>query len=183
MCMLSCSVMSSSLLDLYLARLFCPWHFPGENTGVGCHFLLQGIFLTQESNPCLWYLLHWQADSLPLSHLGSPPIEMKRVKQRGNLEGPINPQKVTHVLHNIDFPYSDPSFARRNKTKLRTKAVRQDQPKRLVSFERKSIIIGDGGPVCHWLVCRLHKPRSCLNPRISHSVSLEWWGESHSWQF
>ena len=34
-----------------------------------CHFLLQGIFLTQELNPSL---LHWQADSLPLSHLGSP---------------------------------------------------------------------------------------------------------------
>ena len=36
---------------------------------MGCHFLLQGIFLTQESNLCL---LHWQADSLPLSHQGSP---------------------------------------------------------------------------------------------------------------
>ena len=46
-----------------------PWDFSGKNTRVGCHFLLQGIFLTQGSNPCL---LHWQADSLPLSHLGSP---------------------------------------------------------------------------------------------------------------
>ena len=27
-----------------------PWNFPGKNTGVGCHFLLQGIFLTQGSN-------------------------------------------------------------------------------------------------------------------------------------
>ena len=33
---------------------------PGKNTGVGCHFLLQGIFLTQGLNP---HLLHWQADS------------------------------------------------------------------------------------------------------------------------
>ena len=31
-------------------RLLCPWDFPGKNTGVGCHFLLQGIFLTQGSN-------------------------------------------------------------------------------------------------------------------------------------
>ena len=30
---------------------------PGKNTGVGCHALLQGIFLTQGSNPCLLYLL------------------------------------------------------------------------------------------------------------------------------
>ena len=33
------------------------------------HFLLQGIFLTQRSNPCL---LYWQTYSLPMSHLGSP---------------------------------------------------------------------------------------------------------------
>jgi len=34
---------------------------PGKNTGVGCHFLLQGIFPTQELNP---HFLHWQVDSL-----------------------------------------------------------------------------------------------------------------------
>ena len=33
------------------ARLLCPWGSPGKNTGVGCHALLQGIFLTQRSNP------------------------------------------------------------------------------------------------------------------------------------
>ena len=32
------------------ARLLCPWDFPGKHTGVGCHFLLQGIFPTQGSN-------------------------------------------------------------------------------------------------------------------------------------
>ena len=31
-------------------RLFCPWDFPGKNTGVGCHFLLQRISLTQGLN-------------------------------------------------------------------------------------------------------------------------------------
>ena len=45
-------------------RLLRPWDFPHKNTGVGCHFLLQGIFPTQELNPSL---LHWQAESLPLS--------------------------------------------------------------------------------------------------------------------
>ena len=43
-----------------------------KNTGVGCYFLLQGIFLTQGSNPHLLCLLHCQVDSLPLSHLGNP---------------------------------------------------------------------------------------------------------------
>ena len=42
-----------------------------QNTGVGCHFLLQGIFLTQGSNLHLLDFQHWQADSLPLSFLGS----------------------------------------------------------------------------------------------------------------
>ena len=31
--------------------LFCPWNSPGKNTRVSCHSLLQGIFLTQGSNP------------------------------------------------------------------------------------------------------------------------------------
>ena len=43
--------------------------FPNNNTGVGCHFLLRGIFPTQGLNLCF---LNWQVDSLPLSHLGSP---------------------------------------------------------------------------------------------------------------
>ena len=44
-------------------RLLHPWGSPGKNTGVGYHVLLQGIFLTQESNP---HLLHQQVDSLLL---------------------------------------------------------------------------------------------------------------------
>ena len=31
----------------------CPWDSPGKNIGVGCHFLLQGTFLIQGSNPGL----------------------------------------------------------------------------------------------------------------------------------
>ena len=34
-------------------RLLCPWDFPGKSIGVGCHFLLQGIFPTQGLNPGL----------------------------------------------------------------------------------------------------------------------------------
>ena len=32
----------------------------GKNTGVDCHFLFQGIFLTQELNPCLLHLLYYK---------------------------------------------------------------------------------------------------------------------------
>ena len=42
--------------------------FPRHNTGVGCHFLLQGVLPTHSSN---LHLLHWQVDSLPLSHQGN----------------------------------------------------------------------------------------------------------------
>ena len=39
-------------------RFLCPWDFPGKNAEVGCHFLLQGIFLTQGSSLGLLHLLH-----------------------------------------------------------------------------------------------------------------------------
>ena len=73
--MLSRPVMSNCLQPHGLQRppppprLLCR-SFPGKNTGVGCHFLLQGLFPTQGSDLCL---LHWQVNSLPLSHQGSPP--------------------------------------------------------------------------------------------------------------
>ena len=72
--LLSRSVMFNSLLPpgLQPTRLLCPWNLPGKNTGVGCQFLLQGIFPTQGSNQPLMHLLLWQADSSPLSHLERP---------------------------------------------------------------------------------------------------------------
>ena len=63
-------------------RLLCPWNFPGKNIRVGCHSLLQGIFLTQGSNPCL---LHQQAGGLLLSHQGSHYLSRPNFKaQKGN---------------------------------------------------------------------------------------------------
>ena len=39
-CVLSQSCPTLQLHGLQLARLLCPWNFPGTNTGAGCHFLL-----------------------------------------------------------------------------------------------------------------------------------------------
>ena len=66
------SLMSDCLQPhgLQPARLLCPCNSPGKYTGVGCHFLLQGIFLTQGLKPASPAL-----DGrfvLPLSYLGSP---------------------------------------------------------------------------------------------------------------
>ena len=35
-------VLGCSVMSLWPSRLLCPWGFPGKNTGVGWHFLLQG---------------------------------------------------------------------------------------------------------------------------------------------
>ena len=53
--------------------LLCPWDFLGQNTGVGCHLLFQGISSTQGLNS---HLLHWQVDSLPLCHQGSLMLQI-----------------------------------------------------------------------------------------------------------
>ena len=76
-CYCCCSVAKScptlcSPMDWYLARLLCPWDIPGQNSGVGCHCLLHGIFPSQGSNWHLLCLLHWQVCSLPLAAPGKP---------------------------------------------------------------------------------------------------------------
>jgi len=57
------------------------------DTGVGCHALLQGTFLTQESNLCLSRLLHWQEGSLPEASVGSLHIHITICKT-DNQHGP-----------------------------------------------------------------------------------------------
>ena len=56
--------MSDSLWPhgLQTTRLLCPWSSPGRNTGVGCHFLLHGIFPSQGSNTAILHCRlfnHW----------------------------------------------------------------------------------------------------------------------------
>ena len=56
-------------MDCSLPGSPCPWDSPGENTGVGCHFLLQVFFPTQELNPCI---LHCRQILYQLSYEGDP---------------------------------------------------------------------------------------------------------------
>ena len=62
---MDCSLPGSSVHG----RLLCPWNFPGNSTGVDCHFLRQRIFPTQGSNPGL---PHCRQTLYRLSHQGSP---------------------------------------------------------------------------------------------------------------
>ena len=66
-CLILCFTMDYSLPGSSVHR-----DFSDKNTGVGCHALLQGIFLTQGSNQRLLSLLHWQVGSLPLVPPGKP---------------------------------------------------------------------------------------------------------------
>ena len=77
---LDCLLLSVTVIVSEFTR--SPWDFPGKNTGVACHFLLQGIFPTQESNP---HLLHWQADSLLLSHQGSHMLKSTNIWLKAKL--------------------------------------------------------------------------------------------------
>ena len=62
------SVVSRPFATSWTARLLCPRDFPGKNTEVGSHFLLQVIFPTQGSNPGS---LHCRQILYRLSHQGS----------------------------------------------------------------------------------------------------------------
>ena len=70
--MCACSVVSDSLWPHgpQPTRLLSPWDSLGKNTGVGCHFSLQGIFQTQRLNLCHLGVLHGQVGFLPLA----PPV-------------------------------------------------------------------------------------------------------------
>ena len=70
-CAHACSVVSHSLWHHWQhpTRLLCPWNFPGNNTGVIYHFLLQRIFPTQELNPssCIdKWILYQEATGKPI---------------------------------------------------------------------------------------------------------------------
>ena len=74
------------------ARLLCPWDFPGKNTGVGCHFLLQGIFPTQGLNPGLpphyrqiLYLLSYQRSLGFLSSVNNIPNDKRSGTKKGSV--------------------------------------------------------------------------------------------------
>ena len=94
------SVMSSSLGPdgLQPTRLLGPWDFPGMNTRMGCHFLLQGIFPTQGSNPGL---PHCRQTLYRPSYQGSqliknlPAMQETLVRFLGQ-EDPLEKGQATH---------------------------------------------------------------------------------------
>jgi len=76
-------------------RLLCPWDFPGKNTGVSSHFLLQGIFPTQGLKLHLLWLLNWQASLVAQLVKNLPAMWETWVLSLG-WEDPPEKGKATH---------------------------------------------------------------------------------------
>ena len=91
----SYSVVSDSLKP---HGLYSPWNSPGQNTGVGSLFLLQGIFPTQGSNPGL---PHCRQILYQLSHKGRP--RMERVAYPFFSRSPPPRNRVSH-FKKLYFP-------------------------------------------------------------------------------
>ena len=124
-CVQAQSVVSNSSQPhgLQPTRLLCPWDFPGKHTGVGCHFLLQGIFHTQGLNLCLMHHLYWQVYFLPSEPLGKPlsvnllftkyfflplsfclPVTWKRSSESMNVAGVILEQHTYKMCDSASSP-------------------------------------------------------------------------------
>ena len=84
-------------------RLLCPCGFPGKNTEVGCHFLLQGIFLIQGLNLCL---LDWQANSFPLKYQESSKPGLKSLSF--HLENSFHVPLGNTLSYESRWPYDCP---------------------------------------------------------------------------
>ena len=81
--------------ELYPSWFLCPCDFPGKNIGVSYHAFLQGILLTQGSNPCL---LHWQGEFLPLEPPGKVACTISLIGPRQNEHDSDTVTKFPYIL-------------------------------------------------------------------------------------
>ena len=89
------------------ARLLCPWDSSGKNTRVGCHALLQGIFLTQGSNPGLlhrrWVFTIW-ATKEAQQRLQSYPRQVTKSMVVTNTSSPRSFSKAAFISASNPVP-------------------------------------------------------------------------------
>ena len=83
-----------------------PWDSPGKNTGASCHFLLQGIFLTHESNPslprlllCRRILYHWVTGEVHTNVFRSIIHNSQKMETTHQLDEWINKLWYIHVIY------------------------------------------------------------------------------------
>lgn len=87
---------------------------PGENTGEGCHALLQGICLTQGLNLHLLHLLNWQVGSLTRDTWEVQEMLAQLHSCHINIHSPLYLQKTAvfqwnihvHLIENLILNYN-----------------------------------------------------------------------------
>ena len=116
-------------------RLFDPWTviyqaplsmgFSRQEYWSGCYALLQGIFLTQGSNPPLFCLLHWQAGSLPLA--AAAAAAAKSLQSCPTLWDPVDASPpgspVPGILQARTLEWVAISFCNAGKWKVKVKSL------------------------------------------------------------
>ena len=97
-------------MDCSPARLLCPWDSPGQNTGVGWHALLQGIFLTQGSNLRLLHLPALAGGSFipgkPMKSLGPrTSLNLMNVRRLGSgaAQTQMTPGRPSHLQRPVSI--------------------------------------------------------------------------------
>ena len=102
-CMLRCfsRVLVFATYELQLARILCPWDSSGKNTRVGCHFILQGIFLIQDEIHIPYVSCIDRQVLYHKSHLGNP------VKKNSQIKGPI---AILLLLSQSCLTFCDPRY-------------------------------------------------------------------------
>ena len=128
--MLSHSVIPSSLQPHGLQPLgsFVNGISQERNSGVGCHFLLQGIFLTQGMNRSLLHLPHWKVDSLPATweayllyaNKMNKLEEMEKFLERYNLIR-VKQEEIENMKRSITSTEIETDLKTPNKQKSRTR--------------------------------------------------------------
>ena len=90
-------------MDYSLPRLLSPWDSPGKNTGVSCHALLQGIFLTHGSNLCFWTVVLDKNLEIPLDCKKIRPSILKEMSPEYSLKGlMLKLQYFCHLVQRTD---------------------------------------------------------------------------------
>ena len=98
LCLTLCNPVDCSSPD------YCPWNSPGKNTGVGCYFLLQGIFPTEGSNPGL---LHCRQILYHLSHQGGLIMALFNFWTLGEKSSELMiPTSLCRLLACFIFPFT-----------------------------------------------------------------------------
>ena len=95
---------SHSVVSNSLWPMVCPRNPSGKNTGVGCHFLLQGIFPTQGSNSHLLRLLHCRQiffSVFTTEPPGKPLLQNTGLKKVGKTTWPFG-----YNLNQIPYDYT-----------------------------------------------------------------------------